>query len=72
MQVQLDALFAVGRGILALLTLDLQNVVGHDDKVMLVLVVHIVAADDEGRAGLEALPLGHIRAFFPLRLTEPE
>ena len=64
-QVQLDALFAVGRGILALLTLDLQNVVGHDDKVMLVLVVHIVAADDEGRAGLEALPLGHIRAFFP-------
>ena len=59
-QVQLDALFAVGGGVLPLGALDLQNVVGQDDKVVLVLVVHVVAAHNEGRAGLEVFPLGHV------------
>ena len=60
MQVQLDALFAVGGCVLALLAFNLQDVVGQDDKVVLVLIVHIVAAHDQGGAGLEVLPLGHI------------
>ena len=32
---------------------------------MLVLIVHIVAAHDQGGAGLEALPLGHIGVLVP-------
>ena len=65
MQVQLDPLLPLGRSVLTLLTLDLQNIVGQDDKVMLVLVIHIVAAHDQGGAGLEALPLGHIGVLVP-------
>ena len=64
-QVQLDPLLPLGRSVLPLLALDLQNIVGQDDKVMLVLVIHIVAAHDQGGAGLEALPLGHIGVLVP-------
>ena len=59
-QMQLHALFPVRGGVLALLTLHLQNIIRHNDKVMLVFIIHIVAADNQGCAGLEALPLGHI------------
>ena len=65
MQVQLDPLLPLGRSVLPLLALDLQNIVGQDDKVMLVLVIHIVAAHNQGGAGLEALPLGHIGVLVP-------
>ena len=64
-QVQLHALVALGGGILALLALDLQNIVRKHDIIMLVLIVHIVAAHDEGRAGLEVLPLGHVGVLVP-------
>ena len=65
MQVQLDPLLPLGSSVLPLLALDLQNIVGQDDKVVLVLIVHIVAAHDQGGAGLEALPLGHIGVLVP-------
>ena len=65
MQVQLDPLLPLGRSVLPLLALDLQNIVGQDDKVMLVLVIHIVAAHDQSGAGLEPLPLGHIGVLVP-------
>lgn len=45
-------------------TLHLQYIIGQQDIVVLVLIVGIVAAHDEGCAGFEALPLRHIFVFI--------
>ena len=59
-QVQFHPLLPFGGGILAGFPLHLEHVIRHDDEVMLVLVVHIVATHDQRGAGFEALPLGHV------------
>ena len=59
-QMQFHPLFALRRVVLPLLALHLQHIVGHDDKIMLVFVVGVVAPHDERGAGLQPLPLGHI------------
>ena len=62
MQVQLHPALAFGRGILPRLALHLQDVIGVQHIVALVLVVAVVAADDEGGARLDGLPLAHVGA----------
>ena len=63
-QMQLHPLFALRGVVLTLLALHLQHIVGHDDKVMLVFVVGVVAPHDERGAWLQPLPLGHILPFI--------
>ena len=59
-QVQLNALLSLGRRILPRFALDLQDVIRQQNVVALVLVIGIVAAHDQRRAGFEAFPLGHV------------
>ena len=68
MQVKFHALVAFGCGILAGFPLHLQHIVGQQNVVTLVLVVGVVAAHDEGGAGFEALPFGHIFPIVPQHL----
>ena len=63
-QMQFHPLFALRGVILTLLALHLQHIVGHDDKVMLVFVIGVVAPHDERGAGLQPLPFGHILPFI--------
>ena len=64
MQMQFHALLPLGGIIMAGHTLHLQYIIGQQDIVVLVLIVGIVAAHDEGCAGFEALPLRHILVFI--------
>ena len=64
-QVQFHPLLPVRRRILAGHPLHLQHIVGQQDIVPLILVVGIVAPHNQGRAGFEALPLGHVLAVIP-------
>ena len=68
MQMQLHTLLPLGRGILPLRALYLQDIIGQNDVVMLIFVIHIVAAHDQRGAGLQPLPLGHIGVLVPQNL----
>ena len=68
MQMQLHALLPFGCGILPLRAFYLQDIVGQNDVVMLIFVIHIVAAHDQRGAGFQPLPLGHVGVLVPQNL----